>query len=299
VRFAERRQAEADRVAWELSQRSDLEGAPAAVQDFLYGTWSLVIAHARLAGGEGEMDPGGYIRVIADLLWSVDRSATLRDPARAFDVIPKLLPVLRSGLDLLGHPPAETDTFFNALERLHRPVLKLRAKHRKQSLPAESEAAPLDDDLKPAPAQKPPVHDEFWMREGELRTCGFEDTLPSDYAALETESANAPRPPIPLVRAAGVPLPVPQADALIDAFAEGSWVDLFSKQRWRRARLTWVSSRRTLFMFVSHGGRPHSMTRRSLQRLVSNRLLRPVDAREVVQHALDAIVEERGEALAA
>jgi hypothetical protein len=71
VEFAEERQSEADRIAWELSQRTDLEGAPAVVQDFLFGPWSLVIAHARLKATGGEMDPGGYIRVIADLLWSV------------------------------------------------------------------------------------------------------------------------------------------------------------------------------------------------------------------------------------
>jgi hypothetical protein len=299
VRFAEARQAEADRIAWELSQRSDLDGVPSTVQDFVYGTWSLVIAHARLQGGVNAVDPGGYIRVIADLLWSVKRDATLRDPARAFEIIPKLLPVLRSGLDLLGHPPGDTASFFQALERLHRPVLKLRAKHRRQVTPAEADAAPLDDDLKPVPAQKPPVRDELWMRDGEMRACGFEDTLPSDYAALEGAAAEPQRQDIPVVRAAGVPLAPTQADGVIESFEEGAWVDLFSKQRWRRARLTWVSTRRTLFMFVSHGGRAHSMTRRSLQRLVANRLLRPVQGHEVVQHALEAIVQESSVPLAA
>ena len=125
VKFAEERQAEADRLAWELSQRTDLDGAPAVVQDFLFGPWSLVIAHARLRNGTGDnMDPGGFIRVIADLLWSVKREATLRDPARAFELIPRSLPTLRTGRDLLGHPPSETDSFFNALERLHGPVLR-------------------------------------------------------------------------------------------------------------------------------------------------------------------------------
>ena len=52
-------------------------------------------------------------------------------------------------------------------------------------------------------------------------------------------------------------------------------------------------------MFVSHGGRPHSMTKRSLQRLVMNRLLRPVDSREVVQHALETLSRPRSEPLAA
>lgn len=295
VHFAEERQGEADRIAWELGQRSDLEGTPAVVQDFLFETWSLVIAHARLSNaGTADVDPGGYIGVIAELLWSVNRQTLLRDPARAFEVIPHVLPTLRSGLQLLGHPPLQTESFFQALERLHRPVLKLRAKLRQSSLDAQLAAAPLDDDLKPAPAHKPQAHDELWMQGSELRACGFEDTLPSDYAALQTprqledEAADTSLAPATSVSAAAVP--AAQAHALIEGLQEGCWVDLFSKQRWRRARLTWASSGRTLFMFVSLGGRPHSMTRRSLQRLVSTRLLRPVDSREVVQHALDTVM---------
>jgi hypothetical protein len=66
-------------------------------------------------------------------------------------------------------------------------------------------------------------------------------------------------------------------------------VDLCSHGRWRRASLTWVSNRATLFMFVSHGGRPHSMTRRSLERLVRSRMLRPVDAGAVVPRAIEAL----------
>ena len=304
VKFAEERQAEADRVAWELSQRTDIEGTPAVVQDFLYGPWSLVIAHARSLGGSADMDPGGYIRVIADLLWSVKRETTLRDPARAFDVIPRVLPKLRAGLDLLGQSTSETGTFFHALERLHRPVLKLRAKHRRASLHAELASAVLDDDLQPAPAQQPPAREELWMRVGELRACGFEDTLPSDFALLEPQAQLAPdsaeRPAQPVVAARTVAgVQAAQADEVIAALEEGTWVDLFSKQRWRRAQLTWASGKRTLFMFVSHGGRPHSMTRRSLQRLVMNRLLRPIASHEVVQHALDTLARPQAEALAA
>jgi hypothetical protein len=52
-------------------------------------------------------------------------------------------------------------------------------------------------------------------------------------------------------------------------------------------------------MFVSHGGQPHSMTKRSLQQLVVKHLLRPVDSSEVVQQALDALVSQRDEPIAA
>jgi len=304
VQVAERRQAEADQIAWDLSQRSDLDGTPAVVQDFLLGPWALVIAHARLNNKKSEIDPGGYIGVVADLLWSVKRDQALRDPARAFEVIPRVLVKLRAGLDLLGHPPSQTQLFFQVLERLHRPVLMLRARHRQQSFD-DSAALPLEeDDLLPAPAQKPQAVEELWLGQGELRECGFEDTVPAfelhpAEAAPVAPAAGGVTPAVLPKTVNAAPLDAGQADAMIAALQEGCWVDLFSKQRWRRAQLTWASAKRTLFMFVSHGGQPHSMTKRSMQQLVINHLLRPMDSGEVVQHALEALVSPQAEALAA
>jgi hypothetical protein len=48
MHFAEARDAERRGIAWSLSQRADLDEVPAVVQDFLFGPWSLVMAHARL-----------------------------------------------------------------------------------------------------------------------------------------------------------------------------------------------------------------------------------------------------------
>jgi hypothetical protein len=139
----------------------------------------------------------------------------------------------------------------------------------------------------------------MWLAPGELQVCGFEDTMPSDYAELEAaDGGQAPQRAQP----AAAPLPDAQAEALIAGLLEGSWVDLFSKQQWRRARLVWAGTKGTLFMFVSHGNRPHSMTRRSLHRLVASRLLRPIEGHEVVQHAIETLSakpEPEPEAMAA
>ncbi|HZN48730.1 MAG TPA: DUF1631 family protein, partial [Ramlibacter sp.] len=70
VQFAERRQREAERVAAGLRERAELLNAPLPVQDFVLGTWSVVIAHARLTDAGGDGDPGGHIAVVGDLLWS-------------------------------------------------------------------------------------------------------------------------------------------------------------------------------------------------------------------------------------
>jgi hypothetical protein len=285
VQFAERRQHEAARIATDLSRRPDLEGVHQAVQDFVLGTWSLVLAHARLSDAR-HLDPGGYLAVVADLLWSVKRELALNEPARAFVVIPRVLGKLREGLDLLGHPPGDSENFFRRLESLHRPVMRLRAKHRNSAFGGlEPPRAVIDD---AAPPSSEAAAERLWLAPDEMRAAGFEATTPSDFAALGPAS--------------GAPDAATADDEdparMLDTLMPGCWVDLFSRQQWRRARLVWAAERRTLFMFVSHPGQPHSMTRRSLQRLVQQHLLRRVDSGAVVPRALEQIGQERSAAAA-
>jgi hypothetical protein len=277
VQLAEDRQHEAERIASELRQREDLGDAAPPVQDFVLGTWALVMAHARLANPQGGIDPGGHLSVVTDLLWSVNRDLTLRDPARAFDLIPRVLLKLRAGLESLGQQAGEANAFFHQLELLHRPVMKLRARHRHRDV-APAEPIRLPGDASDLVDQR----DQLWMAPSELRAAGFEDTVPSDAAQ--------PRPS----RASHAPLPTldeGEAEAVVTALALGAWVDLYSRQQWRRAKLVWASAKGSFFMFVSHGGQPHSMTRRSLQRLVKERLLRPVEGDGVVPRALEKLAQ--------
>jgi hypothetical protein len=69
----------------------------------------------------------------------------------------------------------------------------------------------------------------------------------------------------------------------------GDWVDLRVRNDWRRSQLVWHSENGSLFMFVSHGGRPHSMTRRTCEKLIRARYLRLVDAGAVVDKALRSL----------
>ncbi|MBC7469846.1 MAG: DUF1631 family protein [Ramlibacter sp.] len=296
VKFAEQRQAEADQIAWELGQRSDLHDVPTAVLDFLYGPWALVMAHARLTDAGKRIDPGAYGSVITDLLWSVKREVTLRDPARMIELLPGLLERLRSGLAALGQAPQESEPFFQALEKLHRPVLRLRAKKRR----ADSDFAPLEPEL---PVEEPeaiappamPLQGP-WMARRELDAAGFQDTLPSDHGDLAP--AAGPGTPAPVAQTRTVDeQPSPGAiEATIAGFREGCWVDLYARRRWLRAQLVWASTKGTLFMFVSHGGQPHSMTRRTCERLLRERLLRAVEMGSAVRHAIDALAQQQAEA---
>jgi hypothetical protein len=274
VQFAERRQREAEQLATQWKQREDLRAAPPPVQDFVLRTWSLVMAHAKLTRAGEEADPGGHRAVVSDLLWSVDSDATLHEPARAFALIPRLLQKLREGLASLGQASAESETFFHELENLHRPVLKLRARHRHGTL-----AAAPPPPAAAAAAQRPP--EQPWMPADDLRAAGFDDTHPSDFTDLPPEQ----RPTQEAVQA----LADEAAEAVLGALEPGAWVDLFAHAQWRRAKLAWAAEKGTLFLFLSQGGRPHSMTRRSLHKLVKHQLLRLVQGEGVVPLALQRL----------
>lgn len=321
LRFAEERQTLADEIALELSRRSDLGDVPALVLDFLFESWALAMAHARLTDTRNQVDPEGFGSVVPDLLWSVKREVTLKRPAKLFEMLPGLLGKLHAGLALLGQDPRESETFFAELMKLHRPVLKLR-RLKSQRDAEESGAMPLEPEEAPAPTVITDTSTEPrqarsaappWLGRDDLDAAGFEDTLPTapgelapleDDASLsmagpaasdeptETSGAEPASAPEPLAPATGPAIAPTEAERLLRGLQAGHWVDLYSKHRWLRAQLIWAGTKGTLFMFVSHGGQPHSMTRRSCERLIRDRLLRPVDTQGVVGQALDALALE-------
>ena len=328
LRFAEERQSRADQIATELSARSDLQQVPAQVLDFLFGRWALVMAHAHLMDSHNQIDPSGYGSVVSDLVWSVKSDVTLKQPAKLIKLIPGLLDKLHSGLALLGQEPKENEAFFETLMKLHRPVLKLR-RLKSQRDAGDSSDPPLESDeplILPAErleSLRAKADAPLWMGRDELDAAGFEDTQPTapvDLEAPDSQTVQAeqaaqvlpvlpaqitstdsfqhridgqfaehsqPATPGPTASQAG--LSNDQAAALVRSLTIGSWVDLYSKNQWLRAQLVWASSKALLFMFVSHGGRPHSMTQRSCEKLIAQRLLKPVDTQGVIAQALSGV----------
>ena len=338
LRFAEERQERADQIAFDLSARSDLEKVPGVVLDFLFGTWSLVLAHAKLADDRNQIDPGGFGSVVPDLLWSVKRDVTLKQPAKLIEMIPPLLEKLHAGLRLIDQDVRENEVFFEALMKMHQPVLKLRQLKTKRDA-EESSAMPLaahDEDAAIAtPEQRiAKPAEQLWLGRDDLDMAGFEDTQPTEAGELDmvaddnmsewqfanAADANAPSnadtqadmqpekafdaPPSAPKSVNSKPAPLiekyqkppnyapSEAEAILQNLRANDWVDLYSRRHWLRAQLIWASNKGTLFMFLSHGGQPHSMTKRSCEKLIAQRLLRPIDAHGVVAQALNAVALE-------
>lgn len=161
VRFAQERRRVAEEIAIELVQQPDLREAPEPVQDFLLQTWTLVMAHGRLAGGGEQCQT--LAGLVAPLLWSVRRESTLRRPARLVEIVPGLLQGLREGLALLGRDPRDFQAFFTELERLHQPALELCATRRQ--LRVADDPPPADWAERLAPGDWLDLYrDHAWVR---------------------------------------------------------------------------------------------------------------------------------------
>ena len=82
-----------------------------------------------------------------------------------------------------------------------------------------------------------------------------------------------------------------QRSVAAQPLATGTWVELMLDGKWVRVQLTWASPHRTLFMFTSRGGLAHSMSRRTMEKLRVQGLIRVISDGHVVDNALDAVAQ--------
>jgi hypothetical protein len=244
--LAELRRAEADEIAWELSSRQDLDDVPEAVQDFLFGPWTRVLAHIRSLRPPGDTTPHRYEQAIDDLIWSVKPDA-LRHPAEVLQRVPPLVASLRQGLSLLGEEAHAHESFFDELMKLHRPVLHVRR------------------------ARSRRAGDSTWS--------GVSGPVPLTSVADEDDDDTGFEPTLLWQREPAAAEGAPPAGALSSAALRlGDRMQLWSGERWLAVELKWVSANASLFLFVSERGRQHSMTRRTCNRLLREALLVPLGA---------------------
>ncbi len=97
--------------------------------------------------------------------------------------------------------------------------------------------------------------------------------------------------PAPVAVPAAPPAGAPPEPLRLDELRLGTWVELYIKGEWIRAQLTWSSPHATLFMFTSHAGAAHSMSRRTLDKLRAAGHVRVVADRPVVEEALDQVAQ--------
>jgi hypothetical protein len=317
---AEQRNMLAQYLGQEFRNNAEGVEVPSAVVDFVCGPWAQAVAESQLRCTDGTSDPQGYHELVAELYWSVQPRVAKRNRKRLVELIPGMLGKLRQGLQLIEFPPERITDFFSELIAMHeaaleggraKPALPIEAsaqvvlEAQEQAAlqdraelealyaagaaePENTDADAVDADTTDAPddfsvskAPRPDVKNDVWMGKREADGVGFvedDSVMPAEITAQDSATV--------AIGSGAVPA---------GPIAIGSWVELNlevnAPAQWVRAQLTWASPHRTLFMFVSHGGKAHSMSQRTMDKLRAQGQIRVVSDGRLVEKALDAVAQ--------
>jgi hypothetical protein len=258
---AEQRNLLAQRLGKQFGERLEGIRLPDFAVAFLHGPWAQVVAEAQLNLADGSVDPGGYLALVEDLLWSVQLRLIRRNRARLVQMVPEMLVTLRRGLELISYPQQRSEAFFDALISFHEQVFDSAD----TSAVPEASAAPAAVELE----------DAFWVVQSEAADSGYMD-------------ADDPQQ-VPVAPGHVQPAGADRRLWRVDGLSIGSWVDLAVAGKWLRAQLTWASPQRTLLLFIAGSGSTHSVSRETLEQMKSTGQVRIVSASRVLDNALDSV----------
>ncbi|MGA8515770.1 MAG: DUF1631 family protein [Burkholderiaceae bacterium] len=316
LQHAEQRNMLAQYLAQEFRANAEGIEVPFPVVDFVCGPWAQAVAESQLRCTDGSSDPQGYHELVSELYWSVQPRVARRNRNRLVQMIPAMLSKLRQGLQLIEFPPEKITDFFTQLIGMHEAALEggrpkatamdagvegiesTGAMPVSQSDRAELEAlyaasrdttngqavdsvpSELTTQTHTVEADESPesASTGVWLGKQEAADAGFLEEAAVQPAENTTRNTQSPTTDTgATVAAQSIPI--------------GSWVEIFRSDQWVRCRLSWASPHRTLYMFVEHGGKMHSMSQRTIDKLRSQNLIRMVSDGKLVEKALDAVAQ--------
>ena len=254
----------------QISQRLTEQMVPirtsAGVRRFVTGGWATVLAESMQRHGDKAEATLEYLRATDDLLWSLRLPDHPQSRKRLLAMLPGLLQRLRAGMGMLGVPDGEQQQVMDDLMAVHTEALRpgKTATPEPELTPQEIVQRMRDETTWDTPS-RPPFSDS-------LIDLGSMDTVPAEI--LPGGSTNHD-----------------DVAQLVDGMALGSRYHLFLHGRWTRVQLLWRSARGQYLLFA--GTDPlhnHSITRRALERLGEEKLLKPLDDASLVQRAVDGLM---------
>ena len=227
------RKRETEEIAWvvagEAVSRRLASSVPQGVQRFLLDHWQYVMKELYIRHGEEHHAYLSALAMMDDLIWSVAPKANSDERKQLVNTLPGLLRAMHIGLDVISLPQEQRGRFFDELVALHSAAVKAGLGGAETPAPVGVEQAVL-----------PSVPSYSINPEGELLITRItENDVQIDEVALVGASAAA-------VAAGDIHL---QAVA---ALGRGDWVEFSQNDEApTRARLSWVSPQRGLFLFTN------------------------------------------------
>lgn len=243
---------------------------PLPIEQFLRGQWRAVLQKIATGSGPQSVQFQTAVRISEELVWSVTPMKQAEDRQRLAALLPKLLPALHQGLDHLGISTDAHQPLFDALMLLHSAALR-----------ADKRA------LRKAPGLEEPP-----SQETAPRTAFAAETLHVTHLienGIQIEEVSLVEHEVP----EGVSVQSSAWMRRVKHLVRGDWVEFIDNGQARRERLTWLSPRRTVYIFSNHATNcAISITPEALAHRLQNETARLVEHEApMFERALDGAIK--------
>ncbi len=241
---------------------------PQPVEAFLNGPWSTALAITYADHGDESQQWTGTLATMDDLVWSITPKANSDDRKKLVSLLPYLLKRLQEGMNLANLQPSLRDQFFAALVDCHAVAVKagLRSANPELSVSTrtildQGAAAPVEE-----PAIKHVSFDDapspFASRESSNTTSETHDAVDAAGNVSKYVKRNVSQDNVDLVEIrlneedrSLVIARSDDFDQMVSEMKRGTWVEFNMEDgRTNRARLTWVSPLKGIYLFTNHMG---------------------------------------------
>jgi Protein of unknown function (DUF1631) len=227
-----------------------------------------------------------YLNVVPDLVWSVQPKISVEDRKQLIRSIPKVLKMLREGLEMIEWPQDRSQEFFKQLMTSHAHAVKAVELAHGHAVPIDTSTLRIkldgmqisDKELADAGSQQVRIPDDAVL-----------DLLAASQVSLQHHSM--PDSALDIERAAEVLSDI-EVEAEVDALRRGDWFDLHRKGRDERICLRWISPKQSFYLFVQAGSiRPHSLAPDTLREYLRRGYLKRVESTPLFERAVKDVMD--------
>lgn len=257
-----------------LAERLQRHSAPDSVRDFVMNVWLRHLRTAALRDGEQSAEFAVSLRVVDDLLWSLDGGSERRSRRELAQRIPPLIRLMTQGVREIGAKDEEFKAFFDELFLIHLRRMQRRERNDGATTRARGEpdtmagAMPMREGM---PGTMPGTTTDDRSTDG-----GTTTAMPQAHGTLPAPPSRLPPPPDTRPAEEGTDRRLLEilesldlddlpdrpvrceiaADRAIERLARGDWIELLSRDAGSRySKLAWINRRRTVVLLVRRDDR--------------------------------------------